>query len=247
MAVKHLNFCDKLKKARQRVGLTQQQIANALGITKSTYCGYETGKRQPDIPKLRRLSLLLCTPVDELLGLSASEAEFSVSPSEFELIKLYRSLDAHGQRLTRILLDEENARLRAQMREIPACSQEEEVVTLPLASEAVTCEPGAYLGPDGFTTISLRREAAVGAAFALPVRGSSLLPRFRDQDVLLVSSVRPAPGDVGVFMQNGKCFVRLTGYSELLSINPSYAPMLPDESVRPCGTVIGVLSKNDLL
>ena len=56
-----MGFSENLKRARLRVGLTQQQIADTLGITKSTYCGYETGKRQPDIAKLRRLVLLLCT------------------------------------------------------------------------------------------------------------------------------------------------------------------------------------------
>lgn len=242
-----MSFCDNLKKACQRVGLTQQQIANSLGITKSSYCGYETGKRQPDIPKLRRLSLLLCTPVDELLGLSAGETEFSVSPSEFELIKLYRSLDAHGQRLTRVLLDEENTRLRVQMREIPTDRHDTDVVNLPLATEAVSGLPEAYLSPDKYINITIRRDTGSGAAYALPVRGSSLLPRFSNEDVLLVSAAAPTPGSIGVFMQNGMCFVRLVGYSELLSVNPSYPPITMNESIRPCGTVIGVLSKGDLL
>ena len=35
-----MGFCENLKRARQCIGLTQQQIADSLGITKSTYCGY---------------------------------------------------------------------------------------------------------------------------------------------------------------------------------------------------------------
>ena len=43
-----MSFTERLKEARISVGYTQQQVADAMGITNSTYCGYETGKRQPD-------------------------------------------------------------------------------------------------------------------------------------------------------------------------------------------------------
>ena len=242
-----LSFCDHLKRARQRVGLTQQQIANALGITKSTYCGYETGKRQPDLAKLRRLSLLLCTSVDELLGLIGGEGDYVVSPSEFELTKLYRSLDAHGQRMVRVILEEESTRVRSVLREDTLTASPEETAFLRIAAQAVTCEPEAYLGPDGFTALPVRREALPpGVSFALTVRGSSLMPRFADRDVLLVSENKPQPGETGVFVQGGMGFIRILGYRELLSINPAYLPIPLDESIRACGTVIGVLSREDI-
>lgn len=41
-----MGFPQQLKKARLDMNYTQQQIADLMGITKSTYCGYETGKRQ---------------------------------------------------------------------------------------------------------------------------------------------------------------------------------------------------------
>ena len=243
-----LNFCENLKRSRQRIGLTQQQIANALGITKSTYCCYETGKRQPDIAKLRRLSLLLCTSVDELLGLVGGENRYSVSPTEFEQIKLYRMMDAHGQRMVRVILEEESSRMHTQMREAallaPACDS----IPLRIAKQAVTSESSAYLGPDGFALLRVRREAVPSSvSYALHVRGSSLLPRYKEQDILLVSESRPQHGDIGVFLRDGLGFIRLMGYSELLSVNPAYPPIPLDESIRPCGTVIGTLSADDIL
>lgn len=51
-----MEFNELLKKARVSAGLTQQQIANRVGITKSTYCGYETGKRNPDPPRIAQLA-----------------------------------------------------------------------------------------------------------------------------------------------------------------------------------------------
>lgn len=243
-----MDFCTNLKKSRQRVGLTQQQIANALGVTKSTYCGYETGKRQPDIPKLRRLALLLCTSVDELLGLVGSGSEYTVSPAEFEQIKLYRMLDAHGQRMVRVILEEEGNRMHALLREEALTTPDSDSVPLRIAKQAITCESSAYLGPDGFILIRAAREAVpAGVAYALSVRGSSLLPRFKEHDILLVSQNRPQHGDIGVFIRDGLAFVRLMGYSELLSLNPAYPPIALDESVRPCGTVIGTISTDDIL
>ena len=243
-----MSFCDNLKKTRLRIGLTQQQIADSLGITKSTYCGYDTGKRQPDIPKLRRLSLLLCTSVDDLLGLTGSESEYVVTPIEYEHIMRLRALDAHGQRIVHLVLTEEHARMHKQMREESQNAQPDGPVLLPMANSPITCEWSAYLGPDGFHMMKVQRSIVPSnVAFALTVSGSSLMPRFADQDILLVSNEQPLTGDIGVFIKDGIALVRLLGYSELLSINPAYLPIPLDDSIHACGTVVGVLSHDDLL
>jgi transcriptional regulator with XRE-family HTH domain len=35
---------------------TQKQVADALGVSRSAYCGYETGRRKVDIATLRKLA-----------------------------------------------------------------------------------------------------------------------------------------------------------------------------------------------
>lgn len=62
-----MSFPEQLKKARLNMDYTQQQVADLMGITKSTYCGYETGKRQPDVAKIKRLACILNTSGDILL------------------------------------------------------------------------------------------------------------------------------------------------------------------------------------
>ena len=59
-----MSFSSCLKRARLRAGMTQLQLAQSLGITASTYCGYETGKRQPDVNRLRQIAQLLHTSGD---------------------------------------------------------------------------------------------------------------------------------------------------------------------------------------
>lgn len=71
-----MSFPEQLKRARLSKGLTQQQVADSLGITNSTYCGYETGKRQPDIAKMKLLASVLDTTGDVLL-----ETGFEQSPT----------------------------------------------------------------------------------------------------------------------------------------------------------------------
>ncbi len=63
-----IEFKDRLKLSRAAKGLTQQEVAAALKIDKSTYCGYETGKRKPDVDRLRELSLILEVTADYLIG-----------------------------------------------------------------------------------------------------------------------------------------------------------------------------------
>ena len=67
-----MSFNEKLKTARLAKGYTQSQIAEYLGVDKTTYCGYETGKRQPDVQKIKQLSKILGVSGDDLL-----ETEFA--------------------------------------------------------------------------------------------------------------------------------------------------------------------------
>ncbi len=45
-----------LKKLRENCGYTQQQVADALNLERSTYTYYETGKTTPDINTIIKLS-----------------------------------------------------------------------------------------------------------------------------------------------------------------------------------------------
>lgn len=78
-----MEFHEELKAARIKTGLTQQQIADELGITKSTYCGYETAKRSPDPQRIKQLAKVLHVSADALLDISI-EKETSPAPAEAE-------------------------------------------------------------------------------------------------------------------------------------------------------------------
>lgn len=64
MEVKNLRF----KTARERSGLTQQDVATAMGLDQSTVSLWESGKTQPRAKLLPKLASLLNCTVDELLS-----------------------------------------------------------------------------------------------------------------------------------------------------------------------------------
>ena len=57
----------QLRVIRQQNRLTQQDIADVLGVSRSTYNGYESGKRTPDIDTIISLSAFYRMSVDELV------------------------------------------------------------------------------------------------------------------------------------------------------------------------------------
>lgn len=67
-------FKDKLREARKAAGLTQKEVATAIGVTESAYCGYETGKRQPDVAKIKQIADVLGTTGNFLLD-TVSDAD----------------------------------------------------------------------------------------------------------------------------------------------------------------------------
>lgn len=237
-----ISFPALLKAARQRQGLTQQEIADALGVSPSAYCGYETGKRQPDLSRLAQLAALLSTSADALLGLPAQEAAPPLTPAEEDVLSRLRALDAHGRRMVRMVLAEEYARMH------PAAQEGARLLPFRVSEQPAAAGLGAYLGPEAFRNVSVPSDRLPrGASFGVPVCGDSMEPLYHDRDILVVSDALPAPGEVGVFIMDGAGYVKVLGRGELLSLNPAYAPIPMTESVRPCGRVIGVLGEGDLV
>lgn len=58
---------NKIKDARKRVGLTQEEVAEALNCSQQAYNGYETLKRTMSIADLVRLPAILGCRITDLL------------------------------------------------------------------------------------------------------------------------------------------------------------------------------------
>lgn len=64
------HFNENLKIARERKNMTQKEVADGIGVAKSTYSLYESGQREPNVQTIKKIADVLCVSADELLGLS---------------------------------------------------------------------------------------------------------------------------------------------------------------------------------
>ena len=55
------------KKARLIAGLTQEELADSLGVSRVTVCNWESGHNLPKAKRLRDVAAALGTTVSELL------------------------------------------------------------------------------------------------------------------------------------------------------------------------------------
>lgn len=62
-----MSFSRKIKEARLERNLTQEQLAELIGVHPRTYRNYETGKTIPRIEIIRRLCIVLNASSDDLL------------------------------------------------------------------------------------------------------------------------------------------------------------------------------------
>ena len=93
-------FRDRLKQARKASGYTQESLAQAIGVKKSTVCGYEAGNSEPDMDKIIKIMSVLNVDANYLYQdemKSAPEPSFSVAA--LELARLYDTLDERGRNL----------------------------------------------------------------------------------------------------------------------------------------------------
>ena len=93
----------RLKLFRIQNKLSQQHLADALGVERSTYCGYETGRRKVNVETLLKLSefynLPMNTFLDEPINKNIADENYEsaeimylsqLSKDERDLIVYYR-------------------------------------------------------------------------------------------------------------------------------------------------------------
>ena len=68
-----VDFGDVLKRLRQQEGMTQQQLAQKLGVSKSVVSYYELQERYPSPEILTKLSFIFHVSTDYLLGIEKKE------------------------------------------------------------------------------------------------------------------------------------------------------------------------------
>lgn len=88
-----------LKAVRKERKLNQEQVANAIGISRTAYSNYEQGTREPDISTLRKLCDCLDVSADFLIGrapLTDSEIKaYAIVSSTLKKAKKHNKTDTY--------------------------------------------------------------------------------------------------------------------------------------------------------
>ena len=83
----NLNFSDNIIQLRHNKKITQEQLADFVGVTKASVSKWETGQSLPDILILPRLAAFFDVTIDELLG-------YKPQLDKEQIQKIYHSLAA---------------------------------------------------------------------------------------------------------------------------------------------------------
>ena len=85
-----------IKDIRMRRGLTQSEVASALGVSSVVYSRYETGTRQPSIDAIIQMADIFGCSVDHLLGRLSIE-ESTLSDYEQKMLIASRNADERAR------------------------------------------------------------------------------------------------------------------------------------------------------
>lgn len=88
-----MDLSQKLKEARTKAGLKQEELAHQLGVSRQTISNWENGRSLPDIGSMVKLSSLYGQSLDEMLR------------SDDDVLKTFEDLAAKRQRFWQMMLE----------------------------------------------------------------------------------------------------------------------------------------------
>lgn len=135
-----MSFGEVLKRLRTNSGLTQQQLADMISLSKANVSKYESNSVEPNLETLRLIAKVFDTNANELLEIGSNVTESKQSSAFFsiteeKMVKKYRLLDPYGQKAVDHMLDIEYER----------CAREktkDKLVEIPYAARSNTGEHG---------------------------------------------------------------------------------------------------------
>lgn len=252
-----MSLHERIKEARQKRGLTQEQLGNLIGVAKTTITGYEKN-REPTAAKVGEIADALGVDVNFLFQdeVKALHKNHATSEEMETLVKPYRDLDNYGRESVDIVLNRESQRVQA-------LAQKDAIITdlrQQLASQPVTLEQsvrpyyisyyrhmasagnGEYLFDDLPTELLCVTDSPMArqADFVLGVKGNSMEPTFYDGDKVFVEKTDIVQtGEIGIFFIGNDCFIKEAGPDGLISHNPKYKLIPGTETIRCVGRVLG--------
>ena len=221
-------FKEQLKAARLAKGYTQEQLATAIGVAKSTFTGYEKGNSEPNMLTIKKLMEILEVDANYLwYDENDNSNSFVTSFIEQQIIKKYRLIDETGKNTVEFVLNDIYDR----------CVKEPAPLYETVLKPAYQCGLSAGTGLYAFDDVPTEQiEVPIDFKdidFVISVSGDSMEPTYRDGDKVMIKKQRDIKiGEIGAFMVNGEAYIKELGNKCLISHNKKYAPIHFNESMR---------------
>lgn len=210
---------NNLKLLRKLAKKSQEEVAAALGLTRSSYSGYENGIAEPGIDTIVSLSTYFSIPIDALLTKDFSD--FTESDWATVQSGLYADINGKNLRVLTAIVDQ----------------NEEELIEM-IPQEARAGYTSGYADPDYLKvlpTFSLPFLSKNRKYRSFPIKGDSMPPVDEGSYVVAEyiqnwSSIRNGTACIVVTKEDGIVFkvvnncVQTLQSFELCSTNPMYAP-----------------------
>lgn len=239
-----MDWLDYIKKRKKEQGFTNEALAEKSGISVGTLNKLLSGASQdPKLSTLLPLANALGCTLDDMLGM----AKETLPALPADLTKKYTELDEDGKEAVAYTINKEYARILKEQTEIPYSLDTAAVKKIRLYSTPASAGTGSYLFGDDYTEISVYANGKTEEAdFAVRVYGDSMMPRYENGDILLVSGTDEIQtGELGIFSLNGESYFKKYGGDRLISYNPKYQdiPLTETDEFLCFGRVIGRLKK----
>ena len=226
-----------IKEAREQAGYSQKELAEILGVAPNTFHGYESGKHDPKSDLLSKIANTCGVTVDFLLGRKDSNVHYVdtlrqeinkktplCSNEALKLASDYDTLDIHGKKTVRVVMDEELERMEDEARyqeETAAPDSGPKVINLFVEPSAAGIAAPIF-GRD-YEPYELKDSDPQGAAYAVRIQGDSMEPYIKNGSIVFVNHDALADGDIGIFCVDGgtvcKQYHKEGGVIYLLSLN----------------------------
>ena len=81
-----MDIKDWVSGARKTAGLTQDQLADQLGVTRGNVSGWENGRHEPSLSQIKRVAEICKVSTDPIFGKKSKDSAwpFSFSPEQFQ-------------------------------------------------------------------------------------------------------------------------------------------------------------------
>ena len=246
----------RIKEARERAGLTQEELGKYIGVTGSAITNYEKETSHPKEPVMYALIDALGVDANFLFQ-DCVNVKKAPSYSDEAMKLAYdfdNRIDDWGRKHLRNTADIEIERYETELRhskekefirkaDSNISLPEQKIIYLPEPLQSASAGTGQIADDDTAEQVAVYyNEITSKADYIMRISGDSMEPKFMDGDRVLVRS-QPAVeiGEIGIFIRDSERFIKIYRGSYLESINPKYGDVSLEEYSYCLGKVLGVL------